>query len=333
MAESHRSAGRGEKAVGAAILLVLAGVAAGVYLKQSRFDPSIYGGMAPSGDARQRPGTTGLDLAGFLPPSLAPFGPAESFSPETLSDKIDGKAEQYLPAGFVALTCRRFHLAGDKAAWAEMFVYDMASLRNAFAVFSSQRRAGAEASDLARFAYGSGGGVFFVCGRYYVEVIPASRCEALAAAVNALARNFVDSTPAGGEELGELAMFPTDGLLPGSIELQVVNVFGMEGLNDVFIARYNLGGQEMTGFISARASAADALELAGRYRSFLLANGAADAGPVEAIPGARWLRLFDTYELVFTRGRVLAGVREGPSLARASELAAMLYRKLSESGN
>ena len=94
--------------------------------------------------------------AALLPevPGFKPLAPIESYGPETLSDKIDGKADLYLPAGFKEMSCRKFNLdtAADKA-FVEVFIYDMGSAANAFAVFSGQRRPGSPNIPLTANAY------------------------------------------------------------------------------------------------------------------------------------------------------------------------------------
>jgi len=330
MAESLKPASPAERAVGWVILLVLACVAVGVLVRQYRFDRSIYESSEHYGNVSDEAPDQQLDLTELLPPSVLPLSATEHFTPDSLSDKINGKAEQYLPAGFISLTCRRFHLTNDKEAWAEAFVYDMGQPRSAYAVYSSQRRPGAKTSDLASFAYTSGGAMFIAHGRYYLEIIPASQSELLIQAVAALAENFVRSIPVDAEAPPELDMFPAKGLLPESIELQMTNVFGMEGLDNVFLAKYRWDGQDATAFLSVRLGPAKATELAQLYTEFLVANGATDAGQVATIPEGRCMQLFDTYDLVFSCGNVLAGVHECFSRAQAVALAQQLYQKLSE---
>ena len=43
-------------------------------------------------------------------PGAQPAGPTESYDPETLSDRIDGKAELYLAANFQEMSIRAFKL-------------------------------------------------------------------------------------------------------------------------------------------------------------------------------------------------------------------------------
>jgi hypothetical protein len=68
--------------------------------------------------------------------------------------------------------------------------------------------------------------------------------------------------------------------------------------------------------------------LAGSYRKALLSYGATSVdGPV-VVDGAASLQVFDTYEIIFSRGRYLAGVHEAGNLQSAGRLARRLAAHL-----
>jgi hypothetical protein len=290
MTSTARARTKTESIVGAIILLALAGIAAGVLLKQSRYDRAI-----------------------FLPAATSLLPAPETFDAETLSDKIDGKAEFYLAAGFVSLQCQRFSQAGNPDAWMEVFLYDMGHTHNAFAVWSAQRRANAMKLDLGRFAYRTANALFFVRGRYYVEIVASLPDEKLLAQALAFAGNLAGNLPAAEESPPELALLPTENMVADSAVFLPADVFGFDRLNRVMTAKYRIGGQELTGFVSLRATANEAAALADAYRQFLSDVGAADAG-----------------EIVFSQGRALAGVHQAKSKDAAELLAGLLRRKLAE---
>jgi hypothetical protein len=97
--------------VGLFILLALGGIATWLFLAQSRFDPTIIAPVAVI-ERPAHPSASGdpqnelLQIA--LHEEMRPLSPLESFGSETLSEKINGKAELYLSAGFVHLRCQRF---------------------------------------------------------------------------------------------------------------------------------------------------------------------------------------------------------------------------------
>ena len=162
-----------------------------------------------------------------VPDGIGILSPVETFDAETLSEKIDGKAELYLSSGFVSLACQRFVPGGNSDAWFEVYVYDMGDPRNAFSVWSAQRRSDAEKSDLAPFAYSTANALFFVVGSKYVEIVGAE--EGLPGEVLAFGKSLAGQGAGDVQNVGELALFPPDGLDTGSVALHASDVFGFDG--------------------------------------------------------------------------------------------------------
>ena len=324
-----------ETSIGLVILLVLSTIAIGVFMKQSRYDASIYQpelqvkeGLIPLSAAT----ASASKLDAYLPENMMALTALENFGPDNLSDKIDGKAELYLSAGFARLRSQRFVDRTNPEAWMEVFVYDMGSPQNAFAVYSMQKRPDAEKLDFTPFAYRTENALFFVQGSEYVEIVGAANTEALVSYMLRFARSFVGDQSIAGETLNILQLFPAENLDETSISLLASDVFGFERFNNVFVARYRMGGMEMTAFLSLRDTPQEAEELAAAYYRLLGENGATDVPTTIAIPGVKLLQVFDTYELIFHNGKHLAGVHEAESREGAEELALMLQRKLLEIG-
>ncbi|MCK8600848.1 DUF6599 family protein [Desulfoferrobacter suflitae] len=316
-----------ETLVGMAILALLVVIAAGILMRQSRYDPQWFTMSRSEHEIPQAAGELS-HLQELLPDGWVPLTPLETFSPENLSDKINGKAELYLAAGFQKLESQRFKRSDQDDSWLELFVFDMGSTRNAFAVFSTQRRTGSTPVDLTRHAYQTENALFFVHGRDYVEVIAAE--EGLADEMLAIGRNFVERKPVQSDELSEQSLFPRKNLNAESIALLASDAFGFSRLNNIFTAKYNIAGQEMRAFLSVRPSGADAQQLAEAYHAFLLENGGSDVDSGTNLPEIKLIEIFDLYELIFVHGRVLAGVHEAESKDAALELGLTLYRELQE---
>ena len=323
--------GKVETGVGFLILLLLLGIAGGVVIKQSRYNESIFT-VALSKDASptETPESAGAasNLQDYLPEGMVILTPVEAFGPENLSEKIDGKAELYLSAGFLSLRSQRFVETGKPDRWLEVFVYDMGSKRNAFSVYSTQRRADAEDLAFTQFAYRTANAIFFLQGQVYVEIIAAS--EQMAEAMLAIGQNFIRKNPTGAEAINEVTIFPKASMIPDSVSLLAENVFGFSDLNNTFVAHYRFGETELTAFISQRQSAQEAQDLASAYHQFLVENGGADVPMDAAIPDAQLVKLFDTFELVFAQGSFLAGIHEAESKDLAEQLALQLKSALAE---
>jgi hypothetical protein len=328
-----RPSGR-ETRIAAAVLAGLLAVAAGLLWTQSRFNPAVANFLKGAAErAREAPAATLAPREPILPlpEAMSPLSPAERFDRETLSDKIDGKAELYLSAGFIRLDCQRISLAGQpQEAWIEAFIYDMGSAENAYAVFSTQRRAGAVAMDLAEFAYRAENALFLAHGPFYLELIAASSDERLLAAVDTLARSFIRSRPVAQAAIVERDLFPKRGLVENSTSLIPTDAFGVAGLDRVFTATYAAAGAEMTAFLSRRATPQEALDLSSAYVDFLKAYGGEIRASEELTPGAVLVAVLDMYEVIFSQGPFLAGVHEAPDRDQALLLAGELAAKLKE---
>ena len=117
----------------------------------------------------------------------------------------------------------------------------------------------------------------------------------------------------------EIPRFPKPGLVPGGVQIATRNGFGMSELDKLFTAEYQRGDAEAMAFWSSRSSAAEAAELAGKWKKLLEAQGAAPGS--WSHPGATVLEVFGFTELVCVRGKVLAGVHQASSTALARDLA------------
>ncbi len=323
----------GEIGVGLLVLALLGALGFQVYRMQRNFNPALLGAgvaalAAPSAAAAEE--SPLARLAAAPPVGLVVMSPAEKFDAATLSDKIDGKAELYLASGFDRLECRRFALEQNPAEWLELYLYEMAAPRNAFAVYSAQRRAGAVPLELPATGYAAGNALFFMRGPYYAELVGSSTNAALLAAMAALGRAMCGYLPDAEALPAELNLFPAAGLRAESVTLQISDGFGYERFDQIFMGAYELGGWEATAFISRRPDAAEAAELAEAYHRYLLENGAVRLAAPTNVAGARFADLFGSLELVFSRGPWLAGVHAGEDRMMVERLAAALAEKLKE---
>jgi len=156
------------------ILSILLFIAVGIFITQSHLNPAVLQKITFLPEpTKDKPSSQLSPNASFvpLPEGIQPLTSTEIFDTRNLSDKINGKAELYLSAGFTRLVSQRFKDEGATDLWMEAFVYDMGTSQNAFSVFSAQRRQDAESLGLAQYAYKTPNALFLVHGRYYVEII------------------------------------------------------------------------------------------------------------------------------------------------------------------
>ncbi|MGE5310975.1 MAG: DUF6599 family protein, partial [Nitrospirota bacterium] len=287
-----RTPGKTESLIGYAILLVLVVTAGSLFLTQFHYNAAVLTPSALQPESSSPSAAPRPDLGALAPEGLVALSQPETFGPENLSEKIDGKAELYLSAGFVQLLTQRFSRKGNPQAWLEFFLYDMGSSKNAFAVYSVQRREDGQRIDLGDFADTTEDALFFVHGQYYAEVIAPALGKGAAEILPALGRGVVEKVKASREGMAELALFPAEHLKRETISLLAADAFGFDRFRWVFTAQYRMGDTELTAFLSQQARAAEAAELAAAYHQFLLNNGGKDVKPGTGLSGVRMVELF-----------------------------------------
>jgi hypothetical protein len=320
----------GERMLSLALLCVLVLVAASVLYRQQTPNPALVQNTAldESGAASGSQAQEGLDLAALAGDKLKPMSQAESFNPDTLYHKINGKADLYLKAGFKSLKAQRLALAGGGETWCESLLYEMDSPSGAFAVYGQQRRPNAQPLDYYGQGYRSKNALYLTRGPYYLEIVAASINHELAGAMEYLARAFIKAVP-GAQQLNELDLFPPQGMVADSQTLLANDAFGFAGLSGVYVARYQ-GEAGGVLFLSRRESPDQARALMNSYVKFLKENeGVPEAAPPD-IPGAELLEVIGLYELVFTSGLLLCGVHEADSPEAAANLARSLIARIKE---
>ena len=334
MSQSCNERGGTESWAGFVILLCLAGIVAGVFHKQFSFNPAVLvaTAAAPAPAASRPAASAPNESLPTLPPELSALSAPETFTADNLYDKIDGKADLYLIAGFVGLRCQRLALKAANDVWMEWFVYDMGTLPQAFSVFSLQRRAEAQTLDLTPFAYQTQNSLYFVSGRYYVEAVTAMPTEPMMTAMLAMARQFVVANPPGATRIPELELFPPENLEAGSQSLQVADAFGFDRFTNVFTAKYRLPdgatNAEVLAFLELTKTSADATALRDAYRSFLLANGGKEIEAGDTASLGKPINFMDGIEIIFADGNTVAGVHAAPDAALAAKVARLLADRL-----
>jgi len=337
MGSVSRRPTRVESAASICLLGVIVAVGIGLLLKQARVDmarfgtdPVAAGVVQPQTD---KAGQEGLSLGSLAPESFEKLS-QETYDPGNLYEKIDGKAPLYLDAGFVKLLTVRFIDEQDQSLWMELFVYDMAELRNAFSVYGVQRRADVEVLPEMQFAYRTSNGLYFVHGKYYIELVGSSESDRLFQAMKEVGRRLRDTLPVDeAVQISELSVFPQQHLVPGSHRLYLKSAFGFEKLTNIFTARYKIGQEYATAFMSRTSSAENAQNKATAYYDFLIENGAVDKSLTNAAlqaVNAKILDFYGTTEIVFAVGPYLGGVHEAENQEPAEWVAAELANKLGQ---
>jgi len=318
------------------ILSILMVIGAGIFITQSHFNPGILQQDALLSEPNKDKLSSQLSPnPSFvpLPEGIEPLTSTEIFDTRNLSDKINGKAELYLSAGFNRLVSQRFRDDRATDLWMEAFVYDMGNSQNAFSVFSAQRRQDAESLGLAQYAYRTPNALFLIHGRYYVEIITSKVSGQVLQPVRMMAETFIRNTPSEATAVNEMALFPKQELVKNSMVLISSDAFGYDAFDKIYTAEYEFDDHRLMAYLSHRRTPEQAKELASNYTVFLLAYGGQKIEAQLPIKGARLIEILDTYEIIFSHGSYLAGIREAATIKQAKTLAIRLYHRIKEGGN
>lgn len=309
-----------ESAVGVLILLIMIGTAVGIYVISRDYNMARFGITSEQ--------ESGGDFS--------PVGKAETYNYDNLYEKIDGKAPMYQEAGFVGLTAQRFAAKSNSELGFELYIYDMNNAKNAFSVYSRQKRADAtDLSDLGASAFGyvAGNAICISLGKNYVEMIGSAESNELVDGMKAIAQNMAAQLkPTDKDKIVELGYFP-QGTVAGSWKLQIDNAFGFDGLTDTYSATYKIGDKAISIFFSRRKNADEAKTVAKNYYDFLIANGGkavtAD-GEILKSAGASVVDFYGSFEIVFPSGVFVGGVHEADNKEAAEKGAEVLIDRLKE---
>ncbi len=261
------------------------------------------------------------------PPGLALIGNVERLDPQDLWKRINGAADMFISYGFRELLAGSFG-RGDLPQL-EVSIYEMGGDLNALGVYLQERTEGSEPLDLGWGGHRSGEGVFFHKGPYYVKIIDLSDRAQRGVLAETVARQIDQAIRLDRRTMTEMAVFPQEGLVPGSILYEHRDAMGHGFLQRVFKADYTIGGQTATLFYCRQPNAE---RLLAKYRDF-----ARQFGRIEREWEEDGLRLmtvvaFGKTEIIFLQGDVFGGLAGCSDTAVALRLIRALLNNL-ETGN
>jgi len=298
-----------ESVVSFSLLAILSLIAVGIFIKQMP--------------------KTKKDLSLLLPYGFIKLS-EETYLADNLYEKINGKAPLYIEAGFVKLSTIRFVNKNNESLWMELYIFDMANIKNAFSVYSVQRRPDVEMLPDMQFGYRTTDAPYFVHGKYYVEFIASSKSDELFKAMMETAQKIQANLPIDVDtEIPELTYFPLDNLVTGSHKLYLESAFGFEKLTDTFTAQYRAADNTVTAFLSKRSSAADAASLFESYYKFLIENGGKQV-PSDNNPNVKFVDFYGTLEIVTMADKFVFGIHEAEDPQLASDVEKMFISNFRE---
>lgn len=246
-------------------------------------------------------------VASALPEGWTLAGRVEQFTPQSLYEKIDGRAELFLSYDVVGLTFASFESPRAPDVFIDVYVYEMGSATDAFGVFSVERSPDESSVDIGRAGCRSDADLYIWKGRFYLKVMASETGDALARTSEAVARKLAGSLADSTERVwGRRAMPPRD-RVPGSLRYFRVDAMGLDFMRNTYTAQYRKGNVVVQAFLSRRESAADAESTVAAYARHAETYGKG----VEHLTVAGALVLCDmggTFDVVLQKGRLVAGV-------------------------
>jgi hypothetical protein len=315
-----------ESVIGILYLFHLVIVVAVLLVIQGRFDMARFGvnQTALAGEQPERDATSKMtEKTGFLP-----AGKAEVYNDDNLYEKIDGKAPMYQETGFVKLTTQRFSSNANAELGFEQCLYDMGNTRNAFCVYSRQKRTDVvdiPDLDAKGFAYKTTNSIYIVHGQYYIEMVGFAESDELLNAMKNIAQKLIAQLSIDEKDkITEIGIFP-QGIITGSVQLQIIDAYGFDGLNNTWSAKYKVNEKAVTIFFSKRNNTDEAKKVAKSYNDFLISNG---AKVIDA--NISMLDFMGSTEVVFATGQFVGGVHEADDRDAALKAAEILSKHLNE---
>jgi hypothetical protein len=260
-----------------------------------------------------------LELANWSPPRKT-----RVFAPDTLYEKINGRADFYLQYNFQKLTFANYIRDNDPELSIEVWAYDMGAAENARGVYQAEQSEHPDFIDVGQDGYIADGSIFFWKGPLYVNVITLN--SELAEACLALARNIAqDIVSDSSAEWFKIAL-PDDKLVENSRGYEANDAFSLGFLDSVHTAEYPVesGGetQDVMHFIHQASDPAQAEALLKQYTKFFGEYGQVLSDTDGIIVGDGG----GVIDAVFVVGRYLVGISDAPD-ADIAALAASNYRR------
>jgi hypothetical protein len=321
-----------ENAIGGLLLVLIAGIGMGIYVKGQHYDPNLFALdqslLADQAPARQQVKlveesaegrvageeavAVGM-LQGLAPDGWRDLGPVESFTAETLYEKINGRAEQYLAYDVVGMDF--VGLVATEGQFIDVFVYDMGGLANAFGIYAVERPEDARRLSLGDQGYRVESSFFFWKGSYYAQILASDVGPDMEASSEAIARAVEARLAAGQGEVWGLANLPEENR--EFVQYYKRDALSLDFLRETYTAKYSSDAGEWTSFVALHDSPQAAEETLEKYLAYLRDYG--EVSDPRTVAGTRVFTgdFGGFYDVIFQRGNLFGGVNlaEGRQLA------------------
>jgi hypothetical protein len=198
---------------------------------------------------------------------------AALFDKDTLFDHINGEAELYFPYGFDMLATATYMNRKNTEVWIVADVYRMASLLDAFGIYSNYRKADAAGVTVGAEGFVSSSQLMFYQDRYFVRLQVTGATSLEQDVFLACARSVSKKLPFNASPAGELEHLKIPGIVPKTERYIAKSLLGYAFFRRGIIADALLKGERVQVFLVPEDSVSAAREVFDRYRSYLEAEG------------------------------------------------------------
>jgi hypothetical protein len=321
-----------ESAIGFFLIIVLLIIASIILINRSNANLDNFQVSLQQAD-NQSQGLQAFEQ-GPCPAGYKAFSKEEVYDSNNLYEEIDGKAPYYTESGFELLRTQRFVSEKDESLIMELYVYNMAIPLNSFSVYSTQRRADSQDVNSIGIAYKTANGIYFVIGKYYVELIGFSQSPQLLSDIETFAQEVKKNLSEGdNQNLVELKLLDFGGIIKSSPKLYITNGLGYNGFTNLFTASYEKSGQKLTAFLCKLANSQDAQTAAQTYYKYLIDNGGKAVKVADKSLEGKIIDFYGVIEIIFAVDNFVAGVHEADNQAAGEGLAIELMQRLKTGKN
>jgi hypothetical protein len=198
---------------------------------------------------------------------------AALFDKDTLFDHINGEAELYFPYGFDMLATATYTNGNNSDVWIVADVYRMASLLDAFGIYSNYRKADAAGVTVGAEGFVSSSQLMFYQDRYFVRLQVTGATSLGQDVLLACARSVSEKLPINARPVGELEALKIPGIVPKTERYIAKSLLGYAFFRRGIIADALLEGERAQIFLVPEDSISAAREAFDQYRSYLKAEG------------------------------------------------------------
>ncbi len=197
-------------------------------------------------------------------------GTVDTYTRDTLYERIDGEAELYMPYGFSVATFTTYR-NGDNSV--EAAVYEMGSLLDAFGVFSNYRYADEPVPPFGSDGNYSDRQLMFYQDKYFVRLNSSGEWDTRQETLLACGKAIADRLPQPAKQPAELDMFRFDAVEPRTEIYHAESVLGYAFFPKGFVANATVDDESARVFLIMADTEQGADASMQQYLGYLKENG------------------------------------------------------------